>query len=87
MARKRMSIQDQLCAGLIALGFTEIRKTTHYRRFAKFGTEPPNPANWFVGASGALRSSPTGVVSDTRKCKDVFRQTVLRAGADAASQN
>lgn len=74
---------ERFCAGLVNLGFVEVKKTTHYRVFevtdlarTSIKTEAKKV---FVGKSGALRGSRTGRVVGTFVYHDVIRDRVLAA--------
>lgn len=45
------TFEERLCAGLVALGWTEVEGRSKYREFRKEGMR-----NLFVGKAGALRA-------------------------------
>jgi hypothetical protein len=79
----KRTIADQLVAGLIAKGWVEGKKTTHYRRFQHTGLA----THVFVGTAGALRVSRTGKVTQTGVANPNFREAVLAAGNTLAASN
>ena len=69
------TVASRLVAGLIALGYVEQPRTTHYRVFAK----PNSVPRLYVGKAGALRFSGTGRVTQSRVVRENGRAKVLAA--------
>ena len=76
-----MTLHDQLCAGLLALGCApaEARGTC----YSVFSNALPvfSDAHWYVGANGALRRGDTA--GRSHPCSERVRRTVLAAGLHA----
>jgi hypothetical protein len=62
------TIRDQLVAGLIALGYTQIANPLT-RKFLVF-RRPDSNRNWYVGKAGALRIGHTVGDSYSARCCD-----------------
>lgn len=74
----KQTVQQRLAHGLLILGFTEIKPTTHYRVFKK----PGDNRYFYVGSAGALRFNTTGKVSTTTVCGERTRAKILAAKVD-----